>query len=55
MMTIFPDRDEVETFQYLSGNDAQAFVDVIHEASTAFFYHQSMGWSESIKTSVPVG
>ena len=38
-MTIFSDRDEVEVFQYLSGNDAQAFVDMIHEASTLFFCH----------------
>ena len=32
--TIFSDRDKVEVFKYLSGNDAQAFVDVIDEVST---------------------
>ena len=31
--SIFSDRHEVEVLKYLSGNDAQAFVDVIHEAS----------------------
>ena len=30
---IFSDRDEVEVFNYLSGGDAQAFVDTIDEAS----------------------
>ena len=28
---IFSDRDEVEVFNYLSGGDAQAFVDTIDE------------------------
>ena len=32
MASIF-DCDELEPFEYLSGNDAQAFVDVIDEAS----------------------
>ena len=31
---IFSDRDEVEVFKYISGNDAQAFADVVDEAST---------------------
>ena len=31
--SIFSDRDEVEVFDYLSGGDAQAFVDTIDEAS----------------------
>jgi len=31
--SIFSERDEVEVFEYLSGDDAQAFVDVIDEAS----------------------
>ena len=31
MKSIFSDRDEVEVFEYLSGKDAQAFVDVIDE------------------------
>ena len=31
--TIFSDRDEVEMLNSLSGNDAQAFVDMIDEAS----------------------
>ena len=31
--SVFSDRDEVEVFKYLSGNDVQAFVDVIDEAS----------------------
>ena len=30
---IFSDNDEAEVFKYLSGNGAQAFVDVIDEAS----------------------
>ena len=33
IMSIFSDRDEVEVFEYLSENDAQAFVDMIDEAS----------------------
>ena len=33
IMTTFSDCDEVEVFKYLSGNDAQAFVDVMDEAS----------------------
>ena len=39
IITIFSDRDEVEMFKYLSGDNAQAFVDAIHEASTASCYH----------------
>ena len=31
--SIFSDHDELEVFEYLSGDDAQAFVDVIDEAS----------------------
>jgi len=31
--SIFSDRDEVEVFKHLSKDDAQAFVDVIDEAS----------------------
>ena len=31
--SIFSDRYEVEMLKHLSGNDAQAFVDVIYEAS----------------------
>ena len=37
--TTFSDRDEFEVFEYLAGNDAQAFVDVIYEVSAAFSYH----------------
>jgi len=40
--SIFSDRDEVEVFKYLTGNDAQIFVDVIHEVSAEFF-HNSIG------------
>lgn len=31
--SIFADRDEMEVLESLSGNDAQAFVDVLDEAS----------------------
>ena len=31
--SIFSDRDEVKAFEHLSGNHAQAFVDVMDEAS----------------------
>ena len=31
--SIFSDRDEFEVFEYLSGDDAQAFVDMINEVS----------------------
>ena len=31
--SIFSDRDEVVVFEYLPGDDAQTFVDVIDEAS----------------------
>ena len=33
IMSIFSDHDEVGVLKYLSGDDAQAFVDVIDEAS----------------------
>ena len=33
MTSIFSDRDELEVFEYLSGNDAQAFIEVIGEVS----------------------
>ena len=32
--SLFSDRDEIEVFKYLSGNDAQAFADAVDEAST---------------------
>ena len=37
IMSIFSDRDEVEVFDYLSRNDAQAFVDVVDEVSVCIF------------------
>ena len=33
IISVFSDRDEFEVLKYLSGGDAQAFVDVIDEAS----------------------
>ena len=33
MTSIFRDRDELEVFEYFSGNDAQVFVDVVDEVS----------------------
>ena len=36
--SIFSDRDESEAFEHLSGNDAQAFVDMITEASIHDFH-----------------
>ena len=33
MIRIFSDRGEFEALKHLSGSDAQAFVDVINEAS----------------------
>ena len=35
---IFSDRDEVEEVSYLSGNDAQAFIDVTDEVHPEFFH-----------------
>ena len=34
MKSIFSDHDEIVVFEYLSGDDAQAFVDVMDEVST---------------------
>ena len=36
---IFSDRDEAERFQYLTGSDARAFVDVIDKVRTRNFHH----------------
>ena len=36
MTSIFLDRDELEALEYLSGNDAQTFVDAIDEVSIRF-------------------
>ena len=45
--SIFSDRDEVEVFKYLSGNDAQDFVDVIDEASIRILLPLDNGLVES--------
>jgi len=39
IMTIFSDPDEVEVFKYLSGTDAQEFVDVVDEAGIFALSH----------------
>ena len=49
---IFSDRDEVEVFKYLSGNDAQALVDVIDEASICILLLLEMSRSNPAKTSI---
>jgi len=53
--SIFSDRDEVEAFRYLSGCDAQAFVDMIDEASIFVLLLLHVGRSVPTKSSVPVG
>ena len=45
--SIFSDRDEVEVFNYLSGGDAQAFVDTIDEASVCILLPRR---SESVES-----
>ena len=50
--SIFSDRDEVETFKYLSRGDAQVFVDVVSEVSICVPLLR-MGRSDSAKTSAP--
>ena len=45
--SIFSDRDEVEAFNYLSGGDAQAFVDIIDEASVRIRSPRRSGSVES--------
>ena len=45
--SIFSDRDEVEAFHYLSGGDAQAFVDTIDEASVRIRLPRKSGPVES--------
>ena len=47
MMSIFSDRDEIEVFEYLSGDDAQAFVDFIDEASVHILLPLTDGSVES--------
>ena len=51
--TIFSDRDEVEVFKYLSGNDVQIFVDVIDEASVQTPLSLENELVESHSTSFP--
>ena len=53
MMSIFSDRDEVEVFRYLSGSDAQAFVDVIDKVSVRILSPLENVLVKSTKTSVP--
>lgn len=43
IVSMFSDRYEVEAFKYLSGNDAQAFVDVIYEVGARILRHHRMG------------
>lgn len=54
IMTIFSDRDEAEVTKYLSGDDAQAFVDTIHEVCIIilFLLTPMAGSLYSAKTSV---
>ena len=49
IMSIFSNRDEV--FEYLSGNDAQAFVDVIDEASICTLLLLMICWLIPTETS----
>jgi len=51
MKSIFSDRDEVEVFEYLSGDDAQAFVDVIDEVSIRSLLPLTIGREISTETS----
>jgi len=44
---IFSDRDEAEAFNHISGDDAQAFVDVIDEASICILLPLGIGSAES--------
>ena len=48
--SIFSDRDEVEVFEYLSGSDAQAFVDVMDEASVCILLPLKIGRSIPTET-----
>ena len=45
--SIFSDRDEVVVFEYLSGDDAQAFFDVIGEVSIHILLPLKDGSTES--------
>ena len=38
--TVFSDHDEGEMVRNLSGDDAQNFVNMIDEVSTAYFHHR---------------
>ena len=51
--SIFSDRDEVVVFEYLSGDDAQAFVNVIDEASIRILLSLKIGQPSLAKTSAP--
>ena len=53
--SIFSDRNEAQAFEYLSGCDAQAFVDIIYEASIFVLLLLHVGRSVPTKASVPVG
>ena len=53
--SIFSDRDEVEVFKYLSGNDAQALVDVIDEASICILLLLEMSRSNPLNHLSAVG
>ena len=44
---VFSDRYEAEVFDHVSGNDAQAFVDVIYEASVCILLPLEIGSVES--------
>ena len=44
---IFSDRDEVEVFKHLSRDDAQAFVDMVDEASVYILFPLKNGSVES--------
>lgn len=54
--TIFSDRDETEVFEYLSGNNAQAFVNVVDGASihTILLLWKSCA-SKATNSPIPVG
>ena len=51
--SIFSDRDEVKVLECLSGNDAQAFVDAIDEASIFILSPLEICRSNPTETSVP--
>ena len=52
--SIFSDRDEVAVFEYLSGDDAQGFVDVIDEVSSHVFLPlKKIYWSSNARICIP--